>query len=181
MQTPSSRQKLPENQQKCPDDSGTENKSKQLNCWTRKWFLQAPREGMACWDAQAQRAIGAILLATFQTLKTYENANTVIQTRASGKPTEMPRCFRNKKCINTMKPLNTNGNGFKGSRTLEGMACWDAQAQRTIGTILFATVVPRSSGPPPGTILFSWKHVWFWNYRWAILVCNICVSFAQCL
>ena len=39
-----------------------------------------------------------------------------------------------------MKPLNTNGNGFEGSRSREGMACSNAQAQRAISTVLFVTL-----------------------------------------
>jgi hypothetical protein len=34
-------------------------------------------------------ALLAQLFVTFETLKTYENANSAIHTRASGKPTEM--------------------------------------------------------------------------------------------
>jgi hypothetical protein len=98
-----------------PDASRTENISKKWNLWTRMAMVfegSRTRESLACWDAQTQRATGSILFVKLETLKTYQNVNNVIQTRASGKPTEMPRCFRNRNLIKTMKLLKTNGNGF---------------------------------------------------------------------
>ena len=60
-------------------------------------------------------------------MKTHINANSVTQTgKTFQKTKEMPRCFRNRKRINTMKRLNTNGNGFWRLPKRISMACWDA-------------------------------------------------------
>ena len=86
-----------------PEQKTDQNNETFENEW--QWFLKAP-EREKVWLVEmhkAQRIIDAILFVTFETLKTYENANSAIYTRASGKPIEMPRCFRNKKRITTMK------------------------------------------------------------------------------
>ena len=93
MQTTLSRQELPENQQKrqmLPEQKTDQNNETFEHEW--QWFLTAS-EHEKVWLVEMhkpKRAIGTILFVTFETLKTYENANNVIQTRASGKPTEMP-------------------------------------------------------------------------------------------
>ena len=122
METASSRQELPENQQKCTKAFRTVNQSKQWNVWTRMAMVfegSRTREGMACWDAQAQRAIGTILFVTFETLKTYEHANIVVQTRASGKLSEMPRCFRNTNILKQWSLWTRMVMVFKASWTRE--------------------------------------------------------------